>query len=573
MVSGRLSLPQSFSSSPFPALGTTKGAAAPASGQARETPDFRSQFAPATQDLRSRRGGSTAPAEVGNRSGPGTEEAAGMKNAAEHAKSISDSGDAAAQERFDSARESAVDGEAEPDEETPAKAEDASGAQVKADEQSAAEHDQPLHTKGRGDVSRDGARGEQAATSVVSGDATSAGLSGAERTVASAANGDEVAGERYQRESGGVVRSDTPRDGAERRVTETSAQPVDADETAALKASTQAKQGDVPAAASGAGPVREHAEGQRPASVPAGGSDGEADGTEKVDAGARRHDGGDAGAGEDGEPESARRDVAQQQQHAAGRDEGVSASPQGQREAEPAASSRDERAAGRDADARVESQRAESESGTPRRDGAPLEAPSPVKLSGPSVADRLAPGAAGDAGRASSLQARVDADGQTSQAVVRGLNAVLRQGGGSLTMKLSPASLGEVRIEMSMQAGRVSVQFDVGNIAAYEAIKGHITELRQSLEQRGMTVERVETHVSPALAKSAQPDGQSNQRGGEQAGQNGQQDRHDAADGQSRGRADGGDRGGDGSAWDSDGSDGAETDFEQSLRLGLDAVA
>lgn len=573
MVSGRLSLPQSFSSSPFPALGTAKGAAAPASGQARETPDFRSQFAPATQDLRSRRGGSTPPADGGKRIGPGTQEATGVKNAAEHGKGVSGSGDGSVQEWSDSAQKLARDGGAKPSDESPTSGrEDASGAPVKQDEQAGAENDQPVRKTGRDDVHRDDTGRDQAVTGVVADDANSAGFVGAERTGALASDDAEVAGERYQREFGGAVRSDKAKDGAERRVTEAPAQPVDSDETAALKASTQAKQGEVPAAASGAAPVREHAEGQRPASVPAGGSDGEADGTEKVDAGARRQDGGDTGAGEDGEPELARRDVPQQQ-HAAGRDEGVSASLQGPREGEPAASSRDERAAGRDADARVESQRAESESGTPRREGAPLEAPSPVKLSGPSIADRLAPGGTGDAGRASSLQARVDADGQTSQAVVRGLNAVLRQGGGSLTMKLSPASLGEVRIEMSMQGGRVSVQFDVGNIAAYEAIKGHITELRQSLEQRGMTVERVDTHVSPALAKSAQPDGQSNQRGGEQAGQNGQQDRHDAADGQSRGRADGGDRGGDGSAWESDGSDGAETDFEQSLRLGLDAVA
>src|SRR5690606_1373622 len=114
--------------------------------------------------------------------------------------------------------------------------------------------------------------------------------------------------------------------------------------------------------------------------------------------------------------------------------------------------------------------------------------------------------------------------------------------GGALTMKLSPASLGEVRIEMSMQGGRVSLQLDVGNVAAYEAIKGQLGELKQSLEQRGMTVERVETHVSPALARSNQSEQQSNHRGGEQPGQSGQQ-QQDAANGQSRGRADGGDRG------------------------------
>ncbi|MFG0292980.1 MAG: flagellar hook-length control protein FliK [Phycisphaerales bacterium JB050] len=222
-------------------------------------------------------------------------------------------------------------------------------------------------------------------------------------------------------------------------------------------------------------------------------------------------------------------------------------------------------------ESRAEPQSATQDTASARPDAPTQEAPQPAKLAGPSVADRLSQTSLNASDRAV-LQARTDGDAVTNQAVARGMNAVLRQGGGALTMKLSPASLGEVRIEMSMQGGRVSLQFDVGNIAAYEAIKGQLGELKQSLEQRGMTVERVETHVSPALAKSSQPEQQSNQRGGEQSGQNEQQ-HQDAADGQSRGRADGGERGTHESGWDSPDGESMEMDFEQSLRLGLDAVA
>lgn len=175
----------------------------------------------------------------------------------------------------------------------------------------------------------------------------------------------------------------------------------------------------------------------------------------------------------------------------------------------------------------------------------------------------------------SSLQARSEPQSLTTQSVARGVSAVLRQGGGSLTMKLSPASLGEVRIEMNMQAGKVSVQFDVGSVAAYEAIKGQLAELKLSLEQRGMTVERVETHISPALARSAQAESGSNQRSGDPQVHGDGQNRHDASDGQSRGRAGSEHRGGEPFAGADPGNlqlD-ASGNFETVLNIGLDAVA
>lgn len=206
-----------------------------------------------------------------------------------------------------------------------------------------------------------------------------------------------------------------------------------------------------------------------------------------------------------------------------------------------------------------------------RADAGPPEAAQVQKAPMPNAADRLANNS-NQAPDRSATHAIREGEAPTGKAVARGMNAVLRQGGGALTMRLSPASLGEVRIEMSMQNGRVSVQFDVGNVAAYQAIKGQMTELRQSLEQRGMTVERVETHVSPALARSAQAESNANNRGGEQTAQHGQHDRHDAAGEQSRGRADAENQGQRGE-WSQHAHDELESDFEQSLRLGLDAVA
>jgi flagellar hook-length control protein FliK len=221
----------------------------------------------------------------------------------------------------------------------------------------------------------------------------------------------------------------------------------------------------------------------------------------------------------------------------------------------------------------TEPARPNAEPVTARADAATQEVPQPLKAPQASVAERIAGGNTQISDRPS-VQAVREGEAPTNQAVARGMNAVLRQGGGALTMKLSPASLGEVRIEMTMQNGRVSVQFDVGNVAAYQAIKGQLTELRQSLEQRGMTVERVETHVSPALARSAQAESNANNnRGGEQSTQQGQHDRHDAAGEQSRGRADAENHQQRGGEWSQHASDEFDSDFEQSLRLGLDAVA
>lgn len=195
-----------------------------------------------------------------------------------------------------------------------------------------------------------------------------------------------------------------------------------------------------------------------------------------------------------------------------------------------------------------------------------------IKLDPASIGER---GASQIGAERSAMQARSEPESPTAQSVARGVSAVLRQGGGSLTMKLSPASLGDIRIEMNMHAGKVSVQFDVGSVAAYEAIKGQLTELRHSLEQRGMTVERVETHISPAIARSAQSESGSNQRSGDQPGQGDGQNRHDAADGQSRGRA-GSNHKDDGFSSDRESGlagGGFAEEFETTLNIGLDAVA
>jgi flagellar hook-length control protein FliK len=224
------------------------------------------------------------------------------------------------------------------------------------------------------------------------------------------------------------------------------------------------------------------------------------------------------------------------------------------------------------ADQRSEAART-AETTTPRSGQSGAEPIAMPKLDPSAAADRLSGQLHSDR---SAISARPEQEAAVSQSVSRGMNAVLRQGGGSLTMKLSPASLGEIRIEMTMQSGKVTVQFDVGSLAAYEAVKGQIGELRQSLEQRGMTVERVEAHISPTLARASHSEGNANQRSGDQSAHSGEsQERHDASDGESRGRAGAEDRaeGSERFADDSGDGFGQPAEFEQALNIGLDAIA
>jgi flagellar hook-length control protein FliK len=74
----------------------------------------------------------------------------------------------------------------------------------------------------------------------------------------------------------------------------------------------------------------------------------------------------------------------------------------------------------------------------------------------------------------------------------RGLGAVLRQGGGSLTMRLKPAALGEVRIHMTMDQGAVRARFESASGEARELMTAGLGALRAALEARGLRVESLE---------------------------------------------------------------------------------
>lgn len=199
----------------------------------------------------------------------------------------------------------------------------------------------------------------------------------------------------------------------------------------------------------------------------------------------------------------------------------------------------------------------------------------------------------------SATTARAQGDGEMSQLeslVARGLSASLAQRGGTLTMRLTPESLGAMRIQMDVQHGVVNVSMDVANPRAHRLLMESIDTLRTSLEARGLAVEKIGVNLTPGSlgpsgiggAGTASHTGNGNPGGGSSGtgDQNAQrQDAngqgfadHDAGDGRSRSWL-GGDqreehrRPGGAAAHASDRTDAESESFGglwQRLRLGVD---
>ncbi|MEX2219890.1 MAG: flagellar hook-length control protein FliK [Phycisphaerales bacterium] len=80
----------------------------------------------------------------------------------------------------------------------------------------------------------------------------------------------------------------------------------------------------------------------------------------------------------------------------------------------------------------------------------------------------------------------------------RGLAAALRQNGGVVTLRLKPETLGELRVRVQVQAGRVEARFEAATARAAALIDRTLGTLRTALEDRGLTVDRLTIHTAPA---------------------------------------------------------------------------
>jgi hypothetical protein len=115
--------------------------------------------------------------------------------------------------------------------------------------------------------------------------------------------------------------------------------------------------------------------------------------------------------------------------------------------------------------------------------------------------------------------------------ILRGLATMLNTRGGTMTMRLEPPELGQLRVQMTLARGVVSAHFFPANHQAQLLLEQNIVALRLGLEQRGLLVERLIVQptpppsvVAPSAMNESSPERSSNEQ------------RHDAGGGESRGR-------------------------------------
>jgi hypothetical protein len=119
--------------------------------------------------------------------------------------------------------------------------------------------------------------------------------------------------------------------------------------------------------------------------------------------------------------------------------------------------------------------------------------------------ERGTPSGNGLAATRGAKSAARSAEDAASAQVQRGLAQVLRQRGGTLHMKLAPAELGEVRIELRLERGRVGGTIEAGSEAARDLLSRNLDALKASLERRGVTVDRLDVRLHGAAESGARP--------------------------------------------------------------------
>ena len=75
--------------------------------------------------------------------------------------------------------------------------------------------------------------------------------------------------------------------------------------------------------------------------------------------------------------------------------------------------------------------------------------------------------------------------------VVRGINSVVQQNGGTVTLRLQPSGLGFVRIELRILDGMVQASFQTEHESVRILLNHQMSQLRLALESHGLSVDRL----------------------------------------------------------------------------------
>jgi len=96
-----------------------------------------------------------------------------------------------------------------------------------------------------------------------------------------------------------------------------------------------------------------------------------------------------------------------------------------------------------------------------------------------------------------------------AQSVAKGLQLLVKEGGGEVLLKLKPVELGAITAHLSIKDARVDATFRAQTPLARDLLVNSIQDLKAALETRGLIVDRVEVVLEDsALVKRDQTHGQ-----------------------------------------------------------------
>ncbi len=138
----------------------------------------------------------------------------------------------------------------------------------------------------------------------------------------------------------------------------------------------------------------------------------------------------------------------------------------------------------------------------------------PTIRDGAGGAQRLPRSAAGRGVRAQSAPTRVQRDALIEQ-IQRGLAQALKKRDGELTLRLRPEHLGMVRVRVRVEESSVTALLEASSEQARGLLKAHLTTLREALEARGLSVERIDVEHDPGAQLAREGDAHQRHGGAE----------------------------------------------------------
>lgn len=88
---------------------------------------------------------------------------------------------------------------------------------------------------------------------------------------------------------------------------------------------------------------------------------------------------------------------------------------------------------------------------------------------------------------------------QFSSQLQRGLAAALNQKTGAVTLRLTPETLGQLKVQVRVTEGKVTASFEVSSPKVRDLLKQSLDGLRQTLKDKGLEVGEVKVTVAPPL--------------------------------------------------------------------------